>query len=87
MGCLVRMGCLVIRCVYWGRTRSRIHGIWLMPGIRLIGCDGGRLWQKGMIPYTPTNFWELVDKPNGAKLVGCRWVLAKKYDADCNLTK
>ncbi|CAN0049137.1 unnamed protein product, partial [Heterosigma akashiwo] len=25
--------------------------------------------------------------PNGANVVGCRWVLAKKYDADSNLTK
>ncbi|CAM9878560.1 unnamed protein product [Heterosigma akashiwo] len=33
------------------------------------------------------NAWELVDKPNGANVVGCRWVLANKYDVDGNLTK
>ncbi|CAN0091666.1 unnamed protein product, partial [Heterosigma akashiwo] len=34
-----------------------------------------------------SNVWELVDKPYGANAVGCRWILAKKYDADGNLTK
>ena len=28
-----------------------------------------------------------MDKPSGANIVGCRWILAKKYDADGNLAK
>ena len=33
------------------------------------------------------NVWELVDKPDGANVVGCWWILAKKYNTDGNLTK
>nr|GEW94139.1 putative Gag-Pol polyprotein [Tanacetum cinerariifolium] len=56
-----------------------------------ITCDQPAHWREAMEDemnsMSKNNFWELVELPKGAKLVGCKWVFKTKLDPNGNIER
>ena len=56
-----------------------------------MNCDESNKWNEAMIDelnsMEKNDVWELVEKPNGCKPVGCKWVFKTKLDPNGSIKR
>ena len=59
--------------------------------LQVMSCKESDLWFKAMkdemISMTSNGVWDLVELPNGAKAIGCKWVFKTKKDSLDNIER